>query len=396
MPRQDPLALPPVPPPAPATHPRRDALLAAGFALALAAGGLGALRTPAQSALELEARARAPWPALALSRSVPADFERAFSDRFGGRNTLLRLHHAAMVYGFGVSPAPNVMIGRDAWLYFLGEDGRSLARHFRGTTPVSDAEIAAVASELKRRQAFLAAHGIAYVVTVAPDKYTIYPEHLPSWVGSAAPATPLARLVAALRADGSVNFVDLRTPLLAAKSRERVYYTTDSHWNMLGAAVAYQALMRAVQSALPPGRLPSIAPAVLPTYVPGEDVYAGDLARQVGFVPRYREPDYAPFAKVLGNDAAAARCAKRTDDGKDDGFEFYACANDALPRALVLRDSMAIPLIPLLSENFSRVVYVSSRGLDPALVLREKPDVVIEEMVERSLTAPAALPMPTP
>ena len=165
---------------------------------------------------------------------------------------------------------------------------------------------------------------------------------------------------------------------------------------MLGAAVAYQALMRAVQSALPPGRLPSIAPAVLPTYVPGEDVYAGDLARQVGFVPRYREPDYAPFAKVLGNDAAAARCAKRTDDGKDDGFEFYACANDALPRALVLRDSMAIPLIPLLSENFSRVVYVSSRGLDPALVLREKPDVVIEEMVERSLTAPAALPMPTP
>ncbi len=54
---------------------------------------------------------------------------------------------------------------------------------------------------------------------------------------------------------------------------------------------------------------------------------------------------------------------------------------------------MAIPLIPLLSENFSRVVYVSSRQLDRALIEREKPDVVIEELVERSLHAPGALPM---
>jgi len=42
------------------------------------------------------------------------------------------------------------------------------------------------------------------------------------------------------------------------------------------------------------------------------------------------------------------------------------------------------------------VVYVGSRRLDPALILREKPDIVIEEMVERSLLAPAALPMPEP
>jgi len=60
----------------------------------------------------------------------------------------------------------------------------------------------------------------------------------------------------------------------------------------------------------------------------------------------------------------------------------------------VYRDSMAIPLIPLLSENFRRIVYVSSRRLDPALVEREKPDVVIEELVERSLHGVAASPMP--
>ena len=57
------------------------------------------------------------------------------------------------------------------------------------------------------------------------------------------------------------------------------------------------------------------------------------------------------------------------------------------------RDSMAIPLIPLLSENFHRIVYVSSQKLDRALIEREHPDVVIEEFVERNLEHPAAFPM---
>jgi len=82
------------------------------------------------------------------------------------------------------------------------------------------------------------------------------------------------------------------------------------------------------------------------------------------------------------------------DAGADVGFEWYACRGSGLPRAVVYRDSMAIPLIPLLSENFSRVACVWSQRIDPAFIAREKPDVVIEEMVERALLAPAATPMP--
>ena len=390
MPRADPLALPPVPLPAPATHPWRDWVLAAGFCAALALGAVGALRQ--RAAPQFEFRALAPWPAPKFLRTFPGEFERAFGDRFGGRGALLLLHHRAMVGVFGVSPAPNVMIGRDGWLYFLGEEGQALDRHYRGTLPIGDAEIAAVATELIRRQRFLASLGIPYVVTIVPDKFTIYPEHLPEWVGAPKAPTPMERLIAALQADGSVRVVDLRAPLRDAKARGRVYHATDSHWNLPGAAVGYEAIMREVQRALPPGRLAAIAPAAMPPYVPGVDVYAGDLARQVGFPPRYREPDYAPFAKLLAD--PGARCARRIDDGSDAGIEVYACAKPGLPRAVVYRDSMAIPLIPLLSENFSRAVYVGSRRLDPALILREAPDVVIEEMVERSLQAPAALPMP--
>jgi hypothetical protein len=75
--------------------------------------------------------------------------------------------------------------------------------------------------------------------------------------------------------------------------------------------------------------------------------------------------------------AIRARAARRIDTGTDADVEVYACARPGLRRAVVYRDSMAIPLIPLLSENSSRAVYVSSYTLDPALILREKPDIVI-------------------
>jgi len=42
------------------------------------------------------------------------------------------------------------------------------------------------------------------------------------------------------------------------------------------------------------------------------------------------------------------------------------------------------------------VAYVASHRLDPAFIARERPDVVVEEMVERAMFAPAATPMPAP
>jgi len=117
----------------------------------------------------------------------------------------------------------------------------------------------------------------------------------------------------------------------------------------------------------------------------------GALVTMLGLPSRIREDDVAPLGKVLA--ASADRCARRIDKGEFPGFEYFVCDRPDLPRAVILRDSMAIPLIPLLSENFSRVVYVSSRQLDRALIEREKPDIVIEELVERSLHAPGAFPM---
>jgi len=382
-----------VPPAASTRHPGRDRLFTIAFVVTLVIIGVLAFRPRTNTTLEIENRTMAPWPVKAFTPALPVSFEHAFADRFGGREALLRAYNRIRVRLFDVPSSSNVLIGRDGWLYFMGEDGTSFDRFYRSVLPVPDAQLHAVVAELARRRAFLAAHGIGYVVMVAPDKSTIYPEHLPHWATKIATTTPLDRLVDRIRADGSIQYVDVRGALRVAKARERVYFMTDSHWNLLGASVAYGELMRAVAAALPAFDVRPV-PVALPPYVPGVDIYRGDLARLTGDPNAFGEPDYAPLGKVLA--APQSRCAKRTDGERNNGIETYQCDRPASPRAIVYRDSMAIPLIPLLSENFSRSIYVGSRQLDPEFVLREHPDIVIEELVERALLAPAGAVMPAP
>jgi len=333
----------------------------------------------------------APWPPASVSRTFPQQFDRAFSDRFGGRDGLVVLHHAGRLALFGVSSLSNVLPGTDGWFYWLGEDSHSLARHYRGTMTLPQAEIDSSVAELERRRKWLAERGIAYVVAIVPEKFTIYPEHLPAWIRKADGPMPYDRFAETAARHPELALIDLRAALREARKRELVYYKTDSHWNFNGARVGYDALMGAVQKALP-DKVSSVAPAPRPPFNPGVDYYRGDLLTMLGRPPGLREDDIAPLGKVLGD--SSKRCARRIDkEGEYPGFEFWVCDKPSLPRAVVLRDSMAIPLIPMLSENFSRVVYVSARKLDRALIEREKPDIVIEELVERSMHAPGALPM---
>jgi alginate O-acetyltransferase complex protein AlgJ len=391
--RTDPLALPPVPPPAPALHPMRDRVVAILFALALAVPLAALTLTWSRTTTQFEKRAMAPWPEIAITPSFPQAFESAFADRFGGRDLLIRWHHAALLEIFGVSALAAVMPGSDGWYYWLGEDGLSLDRHYRGAAPFPQSYVDGTVAELIRRRDWLAARGVAYVVAVVPEKYTIYPEHLPAWAGKPAQPTPHDRVSAALQGSG-VTLLDLRPALRAAKAQDRIYYQTDSHWNYLGAMVGYDAIMREVQRVLPAERLPRIEAPRRPAYIPGADYFSGDLISMLGLPGSIREDDVAPLDKVLKD--AAGRCAQRVDSPALPDIETYVCDRNRGPRAVVYRDSMAIALIPMLAENFSRVVFISGRRFDPAVIESEKPDVVIEEMVERRLHEPGALPMILP
>src|SRR4029079_9722450 len=128
--RADAISLPPVPPPAPDTHRLRDRAVIALFVLALGVPLLGVIRNYRLDVTAFENRRTAPWPYAARNlrelRALPAKFEAAFGDLCGVRNVLIALHHSIKAMLFDAPPVPNLMIGQDGWLFFLGEDGKSL------------------------------------------------------------------------------------------------------------------------------------------------------------------------------------------------------------------------------------------------------------------------------
>jgi hypothetical protein len=355
------------------------------------AGIFGTLREQSTTFEKREAAASPALPrTLGELRTYPAQLERFLDDRFGLRQVLVRLDHFAKVMVFGVSPVAKVLIGKSGWLYFKGEDAKAFDQWYRGIDGLSAAEVAALREEWLKRSEFLASRGIPFLLVIVPEKYSVYPEFLPDWTVPLTSETTLDRIVGDLKHYPQLHVIDLRGVLRATKPAERVYYQTDSHWNYLGAMVGYAELMREAMR-LVPGL--TVAPAQRPPYVAGVDYYSGDLSQMLGLPRHLREEDIAPLGKILAT--PQARCARRDAAAETADIEVYVYrCPDAPPfTALVYRDSNAIPLIPMLAENFSRSTFVSSAQLDAALVDRLKPDIVVVEMVERTLASAVALPM---
>ena len=361
-------------------------LFALGIGLPMAGSVLGRKATVAWG----EKRALAPKPALPRDRAAlatfPARFEAYFADRFGFRGTLLRWNSVAKAGWLGVSPTPKVVIGRDGWLFLAGHamDDWVAAR------PLSVSQLAEWQAMLEARNDWLARRGIHFLVVFAPNAQTIYPEYLPPRFRRLGSPSRLDQVVDWLRTRSRVPVVDLRDDLRQAKAHERVYHRTGSHWNERGAFVAYQRVIEALRQWFP-------ALSALPREAFEDAVEEGagsDLAQAMGLRDvlheeylrlRPRAPRRARSVEAgLALPRLPARRQPRALETGDAG----------LPRAVVLRDSFTGALIPFLSEHFARVLYLFTEDLDPAVVERERPGVVIEEFVERRLMRGAPVNRP--
>ena len=131
--------------------------------------------------------------------------------------------------GQGPTTAAQVLSGRDGWLYLAGEQQNAC------TPPLPFDETLRRWAELVEA---VRASGRRAVLIVAPDKASVYPEHLPDEF----PSEDCARqgkddFWGLYEAIGpGLGVVPLRQRLLRAKQRERelVYLRKDSHWNAIG------------------------------------------------------------------------------------------------------------------------------------------------------------------
>lgn len=325
-----------------------------------------------------ENRTLAPWPQLrwdaASLRALPEELTRYFEDHFAFRVRLVRWQASVRLRVLNVSPSTSVIKGRDGWLFYA-DDGAM--EDYAEAPPFTAAELEQWRNTLQDISDWLGARGIVYLFVIAPDKHVIYPEYMPGTIRR----TPLSRidqLVSYLREHSTVRFVDLRPALLAAKRADRLYHRTDTHWNDRGAFVGYQSIVDALAEEFPGLRSASRS-AFEPRVVQSEGL---DLARMLGLTEVLREDDLVlvprgPTARILEPEHPNPRLthARIVTEAPTRG-----------PRAVVFMDSFGPGLVPFLSENFSRAVYLWQNNMDPQVVQQEHPQIVIQEWVGRALS----------
>jgi alginate O-acetyltransferase complex protein AlgJ len=326
-----------------------------------------------------EKRSLAAMPHLRLNQeslgSFPARFEAYLNDRFAFRKLLI-MGASYIKYGFGVSNSKEVLIGNNDWLYYTDSSDLATLRH----TPLfTEEEVQAWARALEARRIWLNNHGIKFLFVIAPSKFSIYPEFVPNQYTALSKTSRREQLVQALTEKTHVPFIDLHDTMIEAKKKGQVYYKTDTHWNVLGGAIAASK----VASLLRPW-VPSIPAINVDAYRTEPHLFLnGDLADLLGLHGAVHETE--TLLAIRPNWHFSNHPKPDTGDRRDE-YPFALEVDDPkLPRAVFIRDSfMSMPKL-FLGDCFSRAFFSPTQRFPMHEILQEKPDVVVEELVERML-----------
>jgi hypothetical protein len=258
---------------------------------------------------------------------------------------------------------------------FLAKDTHDSHRQMVGLRPLSADELDAWERGTRARQARMAAFGARLVQLIGPAPQAVHAGDLPP-ADSLAPGRPVVQIQQQLAVlsprptllyplDELRRVLPLRDP----------FSRTDSHWNDLGAYLAYEAILRQLDPAVP-------FRAVTRRDVSFHDTcWIGDLGEKV-VPPR---ASICLRARVHDVRARVVRDNRVRNHGREAEF---AC--DAAPptRCVVFGDSWAYTMMPFLAETFTTVVFRHRVNVvDDELVQAVRPDIVLTILTERFCTA---------
>ncbi len=296
------------------------------------------------------------------------EFDLYFKDNFGMRSFLVKLELALNFFLFRETPMKDVLIGNEGWLYYEPQkkDGITLD-DFYGNVNFPPEKIKIIQAKLHKLNRYLKSKNTKFIFFVTPNKNTIYPEFLPREILEKKSTYTRFHQIQKILEEESIDTIDLRSILSQKKSQEKyeLYYKTDSHWNYLGAYWGYKSLLDKLK----------IQPkdySFHQFYHPG-----GDLAGMLSI-------DYLIYENDIKSDTELGSLKDCISIYSKDSF--YCESNEKHPRLVMYRDSFSIWLIPYLKEHFSRSVYLwGTANIDLSIIEKEKPDIVIIQIVERHL-----------
>jgi hypothetical protein len=316
--------------------------------------------------LNLDKSALSPMPALIENNKIntkyTSQFDDFYTDQFSFRTYLITAYNQIYAHLFRQSGNDNVIVGKEGFLYFA----ETLDDYLK-VNQLSDYDLLRLNEVLRIQQKYLQSEGIESHFVIVPNKATIYPEFMPSFVKPIGTQSNLDRIS---EMNLNMSFIDLKEELMKQKSvsKEWFYHRQDSHWNNLGAVVGYDQIMKFLnKESLGLTQQPSVE----------KYDWQGDLARM--YYPSKSTLDQQFYFKLPGQ-FTFTKAIRTLEDLQIESVN--ASKEGSL---FMFRDSFANALIPFISESFKQVNYSRLFPYDYTKIDTVRVEHLIIEIAERNV-----------
>lgn len=306
------------------------------------------------------------------SKAYCRAYEEYYNDNFILKGIFVKLYHK-IKWKLSTNPNPKQIISGDENWLFLGNHYENINETIFGIDTFNTEELNNIKMVQSERKRFLDSLGIDYYVMIAPEKSTIYKEKIPIKIDV---ERTKSNQVIDLLSQLGITVIFPKDTLLKSKQSLQVYYKYDSHWNANGAYIAYTQLMDSLKIKHPELQKISISDFNITTEYKNRE---NDLSN-ILFVESDWDiiPEYSlkrPLAMVNKWNDIKPQLIMQNPHGPT--------------KKIVTFNDSYLPLIALyLGESFkefSMCQFIGYPNFDKDLISKEHPDIVLFEVVERSI-----------
>lgn len=276
-----------------------------------------------------------------------------FTEGLFGRTKLIAFNTqlTSFLTGGTYIESTQVLMGKNEMFFYKTElDGHPIW-DYMGINHFSDAELAAMASNLIATKEHLEQKGIEFYAMCVPNKEIIYEENMPDTIARVNEVSRGEQLAKYINEHTDIVFVYPKDALLENKENAQLYYFTDTHANQKGAFVMMQAFFREAYNTA--SGLDSVK------FAKTADDYSGDLVTIAGLAGKYVDENYA------------------FDKDSADAAQYH---DQVL---LYVGDSFGGYLSMVCKGYYKKVYWEHPDVFEYSMYEKYKPDVVIWENAER-------------
>lgn len=297
-----------------------------------------------------------------FNANILSDLGKYFEQHFAFRPDIITADAVIQSSIFGVSNLDSVVAGTDGWLYYA-----STLDDYQGRNALSKEQIDGIVHNLALVQQRTEEHDAQFLFAVAPNKNTLYPEHMPSYYRVDESSDRNRTLLNAALVDSSVAYCNLFD--VFEGQDETLYFSRDSHWNNKGALLAYHAVLSELEK--PHDDYADVQ-------VEEREDFVGDLNKMM--YPSVGHPELNYYYGAEGTYQYVTETASveepfiRTENG------------DAQDSLFMYRDSFGNLLLPFFASAFSDAIFSKSFPVMLDISLGQyQPDDVVFVIAERNI-----------